>query len=748
MNQFLLLGIVCIGLLLILGLFILKPFRKFNGLKVLSIFLFLAYCSTLGYGGIKGGYDFKIDYNYMYSENPLFDPAMTVFIVLLRTLTTVMVVVAVMEPFYKNNYFKRICQFVLPIVSILNIVFLDNNIVAMFGKNVDYTINPRGYAFIFTLGGLLAASICHVVKLILNKEYKITFEWKTFSIKFLKGFLLLLVLCLALMQQGALYTIFGTHKFKTKDFSDIHKVYLAITLLSIIVPGIVVRKYSLEDRKLFFGVAALAGFVQYFYENRAGLSGLPLHLCNTAVVMMFIAYVFKFKGVFYFSYFVNVLGALFAIVMPNTELHANHVRTLHFWYNHIYAFALPILGVGLGVYERPNLKVMLRAIGFFTIYFMTTVVLNAWFNSAEFKDIRYGTVDYFFTYSDFFVEKIEAVRPIYDMTWIVQVGEYSWRFMPLYQFLIYVVFIALMFVIWLVYDYLYQVSDRHAHLLAVKLKQRQEHQELKKLSHVGNEVEPLHKDYINMIKISHFTKQYWDADTPSVKDFSLEIHGGEVFGFIGHNGSGKSTTIKSIVGIQSLTEGFISINGYDITKQTIEAKSRIGYVSDNHAVYEMLTGREYINYVADLYFVSKEDRDERIAKYTKMFNLTDAIDDEIKSYSHGMKQKLVVIASLIHNPKVWILDEPLTGLDPTSAFQIKECMRDHANNGNIVFFSSHVIEVVEKICDRICIIQKGNLVGTYVLNELGNQGITLEELFLKHVKQNDDDETSLEVSNN
>lgn len=165
---------------------------------------------------------------------------------------------------------------------------------------------------------------------------------------------------------------------------------------------------------------------------------------------------------------------------------------------------------------------------------------------------------------------------------------------------------------------------------------------------------------------------------------------------MGHNGAGKSTTIKSLVGIQTITSGTIEVCGYDISKQPLEAKLNIGYVSDNHAVYEQLTGREYINYVADLYLVSKEDREKRIDKYVRMFNLVDAIDKEIKGYSHGMKQKIVVIASLIHNPKVWVLDEPLTGLDPASSYQIKECMREHANNGNIVFFSSHVIEVVEK----------------------------------------------------
>ncbi|MBQ9786135.1 MAG: ABC transporter ATP-binding protein, partial [Clostridia bacterium] len=198
----------------------------------------------------------------------------------------------------------------------------------------------------------------------------------------------------------------------------------------------------------------------------------------------------------------------------------------------------------------------------------------------------------------------------------------------------------------------------------------------------------------------------------------------------GHNGAGKSTLIKSIVGVQSITKGSITICGYSIEHQPLQAKLNIGYVSDNHAVYEKLTGRDYINFVADLYLVSKEDRDKRLEKYAKLFNLEKDIDRQIKGYSHGMKQKLVVIASIIHNPKVWVLDEPLTGLDPMSAHQIKSLMRDMADQGNIVFFSSHVIEVVEKICDKIAIIAKGKIKGVFNLKDLESNDISLEELYL------------------
>ncbi|MCR5564595.1 MAG: ABC transporter ATP-binding protein [Gammaproteobacteria bacterium] len=240
-----------------------------------------------------------------------------------------------------------------------------------------------------------------------------------------------------------------------------------------------------------------------------------------------------------------------------------------------------------------------------------------------------------------------------------------------------------------------------------------------------------------MIKISHFSKKYGSAKNYSVKDFSLTIEDGDVFGFIGHNGAGKSTVIKSLVGIQSITEGNIEICGYDIEKYPLQAKLNIGYVSDNHAVYEKLTGREYINYVADLYQVPKEVREERINHYATMFGLTDALDREAKSYSHGMKQKLVVISSLIHEPKVWVLDEPLTGLDPTSSYQIKEVMKEHAAKGNIVFFSTHVIEVIEKLCTKIAIISHGQMMGVYKIEDLKKEGISLESLYLKYVVSDD-----------
>ena len=236
-----------------------------------------------------------------------------------------------------------------------------------------------------------------------------------------------------------------------------------------------------------------------------------------------------------------------------------------------------------------------------------------------------------------------------------------------------------------------------------------------------------------MIKINSLSKMYKNADRFAVKNLSLTVNDGEVFGFIGANGAGKSTTIKCITGILPYNDGSIEIAGYDMAKESISAKKNIGYVSDNHSVYDKLTGREYVNFLANIYDVSKQDRDQRLNDLSIRFDLQDKLDSPIKSYSHGMKQKICVIGALIHEPKVWILDEPLTGLDPKSAKELKGLMREHCEKGNVVFFSSHVLEVVEKLCDRIAIIKDGEIIATFTMEELEQkqQGKSLEDIFLE-----------------
>ncbi len=239
-----------------------------------------------------------------------------------------------------------------------------------------------------------------------------------------------------------------------------------------------------------------------------------------------------------------------------------------------------------------------------------------------------------------------------------------------------------------------------------------------------------------MLKITNLVKTYANSTEPTINGLNLELKDGEIFGFLGSNGAGKTTTIKCICGILPFEEGEILINGKDIKKEPKEAKMDLAYISDNHAVFERLTGREYVNHIANLYSIPLDVRSERADKLVEQFNLKDAYDRQIKSYSHGMKQKISVISALVHNPKLWLLDEPLLGLDPQSAYILKQTMKEHAEKGNTVFFSSHILEVVETLCDRIGILKNGRIEHIFDLKEIKQSGLSLEEIYVKYVQTN------------
>lgn len=235
-----------------------------------------------------------------------------------------------------------------------------------------------------------------------------------------------------------------------------------------------------------------------------------------------------------------------------------------------------------------------------------------------------------------------------------------------------------------------------------------------------------------MISIKNVSKSYSKGTVKAVDDLSLEVKNGEIFGFLGPNGAGKTTTIKMIAGVLPLDSGSITVNGFDIASSPIQAKQSIGLVPDTNDIYDRLTGIEYLNFMADIYGVGKTERIEFIDKYLIMFEIKDAAKELIRTYSHGMKQKLILAGALLHSPQLWILDEPMTGLDPKSAHQLKEEMRAHCDKGFTVFFSTHVLEVAEKVCDRLAIINKGKIIAVGSMEELRqNSGETLESIFLE-----------------
>lgn len=235
-----------------------------------------------------------------------------------------------------------------------------------------------------------------------------------------------------------------------------------------------------------------------------------------------------------------------------------------------------------------------------------------------------------------------------------------------------------------------------------------------------------------MIQVEHITKQY-GKKFKAVDDISFSIEPGEIVGFVGQNGAGKTTTIKMLTSVLKPTSGTIQIHGYDIQKEALQAKQAIAYVADNPDMFLRLTGLEFIHLMADIYQVPAEVRGERIRKMAERFEITDMLNQPMNDYSHGMRQKMMICAALIHNPPVWILDEPMTGLDPKAAYELKNMMREHAKEGNCVFFSTHVLEVAEQLCDRIIIIRHGSLVFTGTLDELRTEypDMTLEQIFLQ-----------------
>ena len=658
------------------------------------------------------------------NNSPIESNALTAISLILNWAFYSVVLLVILYPFFKNSQFASIIKYYGTIVTLLCAGFIYYLSTGIVGVNAYSGFQIRTLLMGVEIGITLA--YCFVV-FMENNKFKIK-KSDLWGAAYIAGMLL------ATMPPYMLEALFGNFRiwFDLKELAPAHRVILYLSILIPIALYLLLKNKNKEMIRgilLYISLGTLLSFsVSYKFENFLNVTSWPFHLCNTAMYIIPLCLIFKWEKLFYFTYFINVLGAFLAMAMPNYAegLNLFSTRIVNFYINHYIAFFMPLLMVALRVYDRPKLKQFKYSMIGFGIYFVLVLILNAWFSN-------YGTVDYFFLNSDFIAEKLGTwAEDLRNIVWSFNINDLSFTFYPLYQFLFFLVYVALGAAMWFVYEQAYAFADMMVDINARNKKIKADLLALQVASAKKSEEEMINTE--TKLELIDFSKRYGSSKVYAVQNANLEIHGGEIFGFLGHNGAGKSTIIKSIVGIQPITSGTIKVCGYDVDKQPVLAKKQIGFVPDHYALYEKLTGREYVNYIADLYEVSKEERNERIENYVKLFELENAFDNQIKTYSHGMKQKITIMSALVHNPKVWILDEPLTGLDPNSIYQVKECMKAHAKAGNIVFFSSHIIDVVESICDRIAVIKKGKILTTKTMKEI-EQECGLEEFYLKITSQ-------------
>ena len=642
------------------------------------------------------------------------------------------VALIILRAFFSFKTIRNLARFVCGPIFILNLALI-KFIVKVLEGNDGFTL--------LTLMLILEASIGLIMSIYyFIKNFKDKNDYK--SILFMLGmFLLLMIPALPKYFVQATFGL-GNGKMITAYPCGLFIAHRILLYIGVIVP--VVMYFLLRNKSqdvirftlIYVSITTMVGFLsRYDYTNFKEPWTWPFHLCNTAMFIIPLCLIFKMKRLFYFTYFINVLGAVLAMLMPNydkmTPILSAHI--FEFWYNHWIASFMPLLIVALKVFSRPKIKQFYWSMVWFFVYFVLVLVLNVVFTALG------KETDYFFINSDFIGDKLgEWGKQLFELKTTINVVGLTLTFHPLYQLLFFLVYVVLGLCVWFVYNEFFIIADSHYELY-LKLKKIK----LDKLA-MQNAVSPERKEKLMTenreakFELKHFSKKYATSKVYAVKDANLVVNAGEIFGFLGPNGAGKSTIIKSVVGIQPITEGNIEICGYDVATESVSAKANIGYVPDHYALYEKLTGREYINYIADIYEVPQKDRDERIEKYVKLFELEGSIDSKIRTYSHGMKQKITIMSALVHNPKVWILDEPLTGLDPNSIYQVKECMKQHAAEGNIVFFSSHLIDIVEKLCVRIAIIKKGQIQCVKTVEEIEASGTTLEQFYLDTITGKED----------
>ena len=640
----------------------------------------------------------------------------------------------ILAPFFKVKTLPSLVTFFGGTVAVINSVFLKAHIMGICGPTAFEAFDFRAMLIGAETGILLGFVVIYAIK---NRNCVLLKgkDWAWFAVA-----VLAMVGCsfppytFQLLLNPSHWTQIPL------DMNLWHRLFLYPAFVLPIVMYVVLKDLPYDSRRLALMYYSWIGLLRFsllvkfndFYGS-GWVTALPLHLCNTAMYVTPLCLTFKWKKLFYFTYFINVLGAFLALIMPNYDgVTVLSTSVWQFYGNHYQAFFMPLLVVALGMFRRPRWKEFSYSMIAFAVYFVAMLILNAWFTNYN------PDVNYFFLNNDFIPEKFgNWGENLLNIKWEFDLWGLHFRFYPLYQFLFFLVYFGAAFGMWFLYELGYNVISGWQDIGSRRQKIKADKLALE-VKLAGRSIEePMNMENVNKLVLNKFTKRYGNSDVYAVKDACLEVDGGQIFGFLGPNGAGKSTIIKSIVGIQTITDGSIEVCGYDVATQSVQAKKQIGFVPDHYALYERLTAREYINYIADLYDVPQELRDERLDGFIKRFEFQSAIDTPIKTYSHGMKQKVTIMAALIHDPKVWILDEPLTGLDPNSIYQVKECMKEHAQKGNIVFFSSHIIDVVERICDKIAIIRKGQIQCVRNCHEMEANGESLEQFYMSVINGSD-----------
>lgn len=768
--------LVCASVLLC-GYFIGKKHcDNFKFLKIFSLILgFIFLCRYMsGRDAIQNSFALT---------NDIFDSqfltAISVFVVWFTYSSNLLLI---LYPFFNAKRINGFVKFIALPMCIINVALLSISLPAIIGSTALSAISLRGILLSIEFGFALGYALYLVFFKIkgnkpeheeeANPDYHIpkyssnSFIQKVLNVfsaigKFFKknwfSIFAVLMLFLSTMPAYTFQALFGDFPqvYKAKDFEIPHRIILYIGLILPVILHFTLKNKLYAEKKFYLLFICLGTLITFSYTRRFETfmdpTALPLHLCNTAMYIMPIVLIFNMKRFFYFTYFINVMGAFFAMMMPNYDASSNLFSSslVTFYVNHYIAFFMPILFVSLGMFEKPRFKQFTYSMLGFFAYFVLVLVLNAMFTGMFEAGMVSSTTDYFFINSDFIADKLGTwAERLRDITAVLTIGGVNLTFYPVYQILFFISYVLLGFGVWFVYEQGYAIANSFEDMKQRRIKIKIDQYALYLHLNGRSMKEPMEPELSNQMILNKFSKRYGNSDVFAVKDASLVVNGGEIFGFLGPNGAGKSTIIKSVVGIQPITSGQILVCGYDVDTQGVEAKRQIGFVPDHYALYEKLTGREYINYIADLYNVPLEERNERINNYVNRFELQNAFDNQMKTYSHGMKQKIAIMSALVHNPKVWILDEPLTGLDPNSIFQVKECMKEHARNGNIVFFSSHIIDVVERICDKIAIIKKGEILLSKSVKEIEESGDTLENFYMRTINGEDYFKNKEEVAGN